>query len=1420
MPQDEYGWERFWCPRDGSLRLDLDGFLADPTGKYGKAYNPDSVPFSEIDSTRCLVLIGEPGMGKSHELRKIFGAVEASAISRGDMALYMDLRSQTDYSLRTDLFRSKALMAWNAGNCNLHLFLDSLDECLMRIDNVTAIIEEELAHLHSERLFLRIACRTADWPIVFEQHLGGVFGKGNVGILELMPLRERDAEAAATQEGVDCTAFMEAVYRHNAVPLAMKPVTLRMLMGLFRRDGSFPARQSDLYEEGCLLMCDEHDEIRRRSAKRRGTLASVLLEVSSRIAAVTVFCNRYAVWTAPDMGDMPAQDVSLRDLAGGVEPIDGSTIQVTEALVLEAVGTGLFSSRGPHRMGWAHRTYEEFLAARYLSRHSMADEQVLSLLVHPGDPGGKLVPQLHETAAWVAGANDGVFAHIAAVEPDALLRSDVGARASDEKAKLVSAILGLYDAGLTIDRFDLSRDYSRLLHPALCAQLRPHIVDKERKPMSRAVAVDIAKACELQELLPDMLRVTLDMSDDLDVRVKAAYAIWHIGDACTKSQMKPLLLGQAGPDPNDELKGCALWALWPSSMTASEMFSALTPRKNDTLSGAYSAFIHRLSEPVNTQMMATDLTQALSWASSHLARNDEFRAIVESIMQRAWEELMATPAIATQFAELALARLRGHEGVIKDESGNPLREDFLKDHGRRRLLLSAVLKLPSITDKDMLWVFFNYTPLATADDLAFLADQLRSEVASERRRLVAKLICDIFSQTGWTDPHNASHVHAARSLCPDCEDLFSFLDIVVLDSAEAQKTKEDWLKMQLRQKRLAKVAEGRLLVPSPIERVIGCLDKFEAGDRDAWWQLCVEMTLEPTDEYYDGQRELNPDITDLPVWAIADQHLRCRILTAAEVYTLDPVPMDYSWLGTNSFDRPATSGYKALFLLAQERPGVIDGLVDSAWRKWAPAIMSYPLGSDEHQDASHIRLMEQAYRIAGDDVLSALGIEIRGSMARSEHLSMSPIERLRGPWDNRIADALYKEMRAIENKPKAASQLLCTLIERRYAPAIAYADQLLALPLPTANPERAFAFEAAKALALHVAAEKWPRLWSAIQSDEQFGRALVEDLPEAFHSRKEVWFSHLTEGDMADLFIWMARHYPYESEDRFRDRGIVTPHRHALWLRDSILNLLIGRGTREACREVSRVAKEFPQYTWLKHSMQRTDYNFRRTSWVPPLPRDVVSLANDSKRRYVENGRQLLHVVLDSLRNLDERLHGTPSEVEFLWDKKGTARAPKWMPKDEIGLSVYVERHLKDQLQRRGIVVNREVQIRREDRTDVNVDAVRTSGRDDEVETVSVIVEVKGCWHLKLQTAMRDQLVDRYLKDNPSPNGIYLVGWFDCAAWTPNDPRKRSVPAWSLEGAREFFARQASDISQSATLPNLTLSSYVLDTRLPERKRK
>ena len=107
-----------------------------------------------------------------------------------------------------------------------------------------------------------------------------------------------------------------------------------------------------------------------------------------------------------------------------------------------------------------------------------------------------------------------------------------------------------------------------------------------RNNIEAHVAINIAEACKVQTLQNDLVQLALDPSQLSATRNEAACAIVRIGDEEAKGKLKPLAIGEIDDDLQDELKGYSFEAVWPNLITAEELFSALTPPKDDSFMGA------------------------------------------------------------------------------------------------------------------------------------------------------------------------------------------------------------------------------------------------------------------------------------------------------------------------------------------------------------------------------------------------------------------------------------------------------------------------------------------------------------------------------------------------------------------------------------------------------------------------------------------------------------------------------------------------------------------------------------------------------------------------------------------------------------------------------------------------------------------
>ncbi len=1393
MSNPAYNWKRFWCPRTGHLNLSDDGYMVDPDSEWGRFSNPDVVSFETIVNFPCLGFLGEPGMGKTHTMQAQRAAIDRQVSEEGGRTLWLDLRSYgSEDRLIRGLFANPTLTSWANASYPLHIFLDSLDECLLRINTLATLLVDEFQKYSNllERLYLRIACRTAEWPGTLEKGLQALWGEEAVGVYELAPLRRVDVVEAAKANGLDANALLREIDRTAVVSFVTKPVTLGFLLNIYRGNGRFPSTQTELYRQGCHLLCEEPNAS-RRDARLRGALsAEQRMVVAARIAAVTIFANRYAIWTGLDLGNVPNEDVPVRELCIGRETASENDFEVSEAAVKETLTTGLFSSRGPQRMGWVHQSYAEFLAAQYLAQPQMTPVQMMSLLIHPDDPARKVVPQLHETAAWLAGIVSTVFQDIMRTNPDVLLRSDVATADGKDRAALVESLLKQYDEEQLLDSdWDVRSRYGKLAHPDVTEQLRPYICDATKGIVVRNVAVDIAEACKLQTLQSALADIALDPSQPQPIRVNCAFAVSRIGDGETKAGLKPLAIGEAGDDPDDELKGCGLRAVWPAHMTAEELFAVLTSPKREALSGMYELF---LSSELVPHLEPVDLPEALKWVEVQQPRHElpyPFTHIIDAIMLKGWE-CLESPGVLEAFARAALSRLKHDDDIVEDRHKPPLSDVLTNDDEKRRQVLEAMLPMLSDSEKDWVWPIWSHPPLVLSKDVPWMVERFQAAKSHEIQIIWVQLISRAYDLR---EPGQLEAVFAASQKSAILADAFVWLlRPVELNSPEAEKMRANYLGQQRRQTR-----ERPLLEPPPAKRIALLLEACESGNSAAWWRLNREMTLEPDSTHY--RDELEGDLTVLPGWKATDPTIKARILAAAKRYVLEHDANPREWLGRSLIHRPAFAGYRALRLLLQEDPQFVSTIPATVWEKWASIILAYPTSSGTGNEGPHQLLVKRAYKAAPEEIIATLIVLI--DKEDREHGYIFITRQVGGCWDDRLAEALLAKAKDETLKPESMGSLLGDLLAHGVGEARAFAESFVPLPPPCGGAQRARAIVAARMLMTHADDAGWPVVWPAIQQETEFGRELISGVGQSLRRQGASVGQKLAEDQLANLYLWLAHQYPY-AEDPHHEGGSVGPRESVANWRDALLRQLKERGTPEACLAIRRIMQELPDLGWLKWVLLEAQNITRRRTWVPPQPGDILKMAGHHELRLVQSGDQLLEVLIESLKRLEAKLQGETPAAQFLWDK---VNRHAWRPKDENSFSDYVKIHLDEDLRQRGVIVNREVEIRRGfgpgqgERTDIHVDAVVRGSQGEVHDSVMAIIEVKGCWNPELKHAMKAQLVDRYLQDNRCHHGVYLVGWFNCNQWDERDYRKRQAPKISTAEARHQFDAQATELSEQGT---------------------
>lgn len=1410
MSEQVYSWKRFWCPRSGSLNLSDGGYLCDPSSEWEQYYNLDLVSLEAIANIPCLVLLGEPGIGKSQEMENLKKYTEET-IEQAHEVLELNLRSCT--SLMDELFKDETFLAWIDSTNNLYLFLDSLDEGRLGVPNLaTQLVDKFKKRKYRDRLnrlYLRIACRTAVFPEILEKGLEELWGKNSVGIYELAPLRRVDVMEAAKTEGFSPDDFIKEVGQKDIVPLAIKPVTLGFLLNSYRRhNGQFPSNQRlhELYLEGCKLLCEEVNPSRLVS-KRKGNLEiDQRLIVAARIAAITILANRFAVWTGVDWGDVPGEDVIVQKLCYGYENANGRPFEITRVVIEEVLDTGLFSSRGLHRMGWAHQTYAEFLAAWYLVQHEISLTQITQLIFSSEDPEGKLIPQLHETAAWLASMRADVLQKIIKTDPDVLLRSDIPTDA-DVRASIVDNLLLQYEQEKLFDsNLDNYRHYAKLNHSGIADQLRPYICGSNKHIDARDLAIDIAEVCEVHELQEELLNLVFDSSQSIYLRESATKALCSVGDAGTRLKLKPLAFSQLQEDQDDSLKSYILQALWSEHLTVEELFQALTPPKKLNFFGAYQMFLKYHLAP---QLQPIDLVFALNWIEKQGVRcyGHPFEEFADTIIIKAWEYFDLAD-VAESFTKVALVQWREHQKIITHDS--KLQEQFasslLNDRKKRRTLTEQTVLIISETEEDPFYLFSSMTEnVLIPENVFWIIERLHNFDCEKVQKNWIQLLQWSFNRQ---DVKQIDAIITATQTNNILQQFFApYFEPIELDSIQAEKLRADYLRMQEMQEMQDRRPNPPLLDPPPKERVIQLLEKLESGDLSAWWQLNRTMTLKPESKYYGNELEL--DLTKLPGWQEADEATRKRIIEGAKKYIQQQNDIPYDWIGTNTDNRPALAGCRALHLLLKESSDFLNTLSPEICKKLTPVIITAPF-DNQHKD-SYLDIVKCAYLNAPQESINTLITLI--DKDNQEHEYLFGINRLDKCWDERLKLALLEKAKDPSLKPHCIGQLLEELLKQGLTEARDLAKSLIYFPLPLVENEREKALIASRVLVENSDPYSWSFLWSLIQQDSSFGREVLELATDRYSFGIQL---HLNETQLADLYLWLVQQYPYDEDPEYSDEIIVhsaTAREGMANLRDNVLSQLKEEGTLQACAEIERLVRELPDIAGLRKTLLNVQTNMRRKTWQPPQPEQVLQIVSDSTKRLVQNGQQLLDVLLESLKRLELELQGETPAVRDLWDKVGDN---KFKPVDENAFSDYVKRFLDRDVKSRGIIANREVELRRNyggspgERTDIHVDAVVKKPNGELYDCITVIIEVKGCWHTDLNSAMEEQLVQRYLQDNSSKYGLYLVGWFNCNQWDDKDSRKGKAPKISIDQAREQFDRQAEQLSSP---PNV-VRAYVLNTAL------
>jgi predicted NACHT family NTPase len=465
-----------------------------------KAIQSDELrPFSFYEDAANIVLLGDPGAGKSHTFRE-------HAEQGGKFVT------------------ARHFLITPAVKFDGTLYIDGLDEKRAGRgdrDTVDALVERLFAVAPRK---VRISCRVADWlgdtdlavlRAYFEQ-------SGEPVVLQLGKLSAEEQREVLLAEGLDAAAaerFLSEARTRALDDFLQNPQNLIMLLQAVR-SGTWPDSRKDLFELSTGLMLAEFDKDRARSG------AGVFSADELRPAAGALCAARL-------ISDIEA--ISLTDHeTSAFTPSYRSLTLIEPGKAAAALTRRVFvAASAPETVDYAHRTTAEYLGAHWLSseiRNGLPLGRVRALMGIDGHPA----PELRGLHAWLA-----VHLHERATE---LIDADpygvltYGDAASLSRGACSHLIRALDDLSQT-DPWFRSGSWES---PSIGALARHDMVPEFQAIMRsntagvsvRSIVVEAAAlGPPLPALKNDLAKVILRQKSTYSERVFALIALLRLGDA-------------------------------------------------------------------------------------------------------------------------------------------------------------------------------------------------------------------------------------------------------------------------------------------------------------------------------------------------------------------------------------------------------------------------------------------------------------------------------------------------------------------------------------------------------------------------------------------------------------------------------------------------------------------------------------------------------------------------------------------------------------------------------------------------------------------------------------------------------------------------------------------------------------------------
>ncbi|CAL9299198.1 hypothetical protein [Streptomyces sp. SudanB25_2051] len=1349
------------------------------------------VALKDLRHRPVVVLRAERGAGKSEAFRQEHDTLRAAGLP----SMWVDLGRCQDALIARDSLQ--AAFSPPKGEGEWFVLLDGLDEGLNAVPALAQHIAARLGAVPEaawRRLRIRISCRSGRWPQTLYEDLARLWSRDDVDMRGLAPLSRSDVALAASISGIQSTeSFMGAVQERRLVALAVHPVTLRQMVITYGESGSLPRTAHEAYLDACRHLCTESKRPNDPVILDRQVPAGDLMSVATRIAASAQFGGHAAISDHPQ----PATgDLSVTLLSGGSEPGPlGVGVDCTLRELRQVLESGLFVPVGEQRWKFAHRSYQEFLAAQFLANRQIHPEVQRELLWIGAGPARHVLSAHQEVAAWRCVNDRELFEELLQDDPLVLQAADLQALPDARRAEAVAAFLAHFEDDETASfQWDA---LPRFAHPGLAGQIRRLLHDPTQTNLLYT-AVALADACHTGGLDSELLTIAENQSLPSEIRVRAISAIRTPAEAVIR--IKALTT-----DSSPDVVAGALERLWPDHVGL-DQYLDLVPEPDP----AYLGTAYALHEQLPTALDRKDLRSALAWALRTLSDQDSTgsRTLAMALITQAVlnmepdhtgagdlaDDIVAAMLALSECGDGFLYSTETHDALSK------LGQAFSQRLPTRRLIVRKLFQRATEHQLLTIDVAIGARNLLPYEDALYWMTQWGALSPSEQRLAVYAVRI-----AKPEDPAELQTAQSARAAHPSLREATAHWDMPPParpgNDRAAQLRRDSYSETALRQ-------------------AISLVHQAQTDDlRSAW--LNVLREIRKTADGSPAHQHTPLSIArQAPSYPSAGSELAHELQQAA-MYVLAHVPpltaADLTPHGSVAWH--AMPEITAFAVLGANETLALTATAEHA-AGWTIAIASASI-----YDNADVQLRDQLLPHFAARAGSALGALL------TEVLCTATATTVQGMVGGLAAHALEQSRSALlawaiapERTPEQWGRTLHELAANQDSKAREVLRAELAEdPASHApdSPSRARWLVAAHALMYrdnHLATVL-PDVWPAVRPHLSNPEILTQ-LLNRLSSTSSNWpdgTGTLTARQLGDLYTLILGHLGAGVlKSPYHRVGIIGPQHRLHDLVRSLPSLIASQETPQAAAELHQLADLHPEAWFLRRDARSTARAAAARHATPLPPAELLRLADNVQLRRVTDERQLHDIVVESLHRFEQALHRPNGLVIALWNRdRPGVNHDRWWPCWEEDFSDIVAAFLLQDIGGHRVVINREVQLRRPGlpglRTDIQIEAPGAPGGGE--DPIKVVIECKGCWNSSLPTALADQLVTDYLH-TPRTAGIFLVGYFDCERWGIH---KRQCPAHG-HTSKQIHEYQQEQARQQHAKTGSAVSAFVVDCRLPGRE--